>query len=568
MKDASDTADTVLERRDDLSARSGRVPAGSTARPARESLSTALSATVDPVRVMADEEGRRSYRFALLAMGLCVLGLVLLPVFAAGNATARWGLMTCMATSAVYVFIVSVVRSDGSKYKLLRIGTGWTIHSITLAATALYFGVFSPVPLITVLAVHMAAQSSVIWIAGGVYAGAALWQALVAGLVIAGVIHDPGIVTAENLSTPAQIISQLVVEMVLLAAFVQGRMSRRSFHETLTEMDNAVRELAQRDALLEEARGELARALKVGTPGRYTGQKLGDYRLGVLIGRGGMGDVYEAFHAETDAVAAVKLISRRAHEPRAQKRFLRELSVTIALDSPHVVRVLALADEDDAMPYLVMERLRGEDLAHVLRIQRRLRPRAVAELVQQVGAGVSAAHALGVVHRDLKPTNIFRADTDAGPVWKVLDFGVSKLAEETSSLTAGEVVGTPAYMAPEQARGRPVDGRTDLYSLGVVAYRALTGHPAFTGNEIPAVLYDIVHSMPPDPSSLASLPAGADAVLAIALAKSPDDRFQTAQEMTRAFASVAAGDVSTDIEHRAAALLAKTPWKPVSLRRS
>src|SRR5262249_31133523 len=156
------------------------------------------------------------------------------------------------------------------------------------------------------------------------------------------------------------------------------------------------------------------------------------------------------------------------------RRFLRELHTAAAIDSPHVVRVIAIGEEP--LPHLVMERLRGRDLSSILREARTLAPAKVVELLEQAGAGVTAAGAVGIIHRDLKPQNVFLA----GTTWKILDFGVSRLADTGDTLTAGHLVGTPAYMAPEQARGARVDHRADLYALAAIAYRCLTGHAPYS----------------------------------------------------------------------------------------
>jgi serine/threonine-protein kinase len=140
------------------------------------------------------------------------------------------------------------------------------------------------------------------------------------------------------------------------------------------------------------------------------------------------------------------------------------------------------------------------------------------------------------VHRDIKPTNLYAAQLpDGSAVWKILDFGVSKAKETSGTLTKGQIVGTPRYMAPEQATGRPVDHRADQFALATVAYRALTGRPAFKGESTPEILYQVLRSRPPAPSSLVSVHPDVDVVLAIAMAKEPDDRFENAAELAKAF---------------------------------
>jgi serine/threonine-protein kinase len=146
-------------------------------------------------------------------------------------------------------------------------------------------------------------------------------------------------------------------------------------------------------------------------------------------------------------------------------------------------------------------------------------------------------------------------------VWKILDFGVSKLVHTRGTITEGALIGTPAYMAPEQARGEKVDHRSDLYALGVICYRALTGRPAFTGGGVTDMIYRVINTMPPEPSSVArSLPKSVDAFLRVAIAKHPADRFQSASAMVEAFERAAEGADSHHIAQRASLLNRAMPW--------
>jgi serine/threonine-protein kinase len=190
----------------------------------------------------------------------------------------------------------------------------------------------------------------------------------------------------------------------------------------------------------------------------------------------------------------------------------------------------------------------------------------VVELVRHVGAGITAAAAVGVVHRDLKPQNVFRH----GELWKVLDFGVARAADHGDTLTAGQIVGTPSYMAPEQATGADVDHATDLYALAAIAYRALTGHAPHASGDLAETLYRVVHAAPRRPSDLASrLPHEVDLVLAIGLAKHPGDRFASAAELAGALEDALAGRLSPLVRARGFALVSGGAWSdpPAALRR-
>jgi serine/threonine-protein kinase len=271
-----------------------------------------------------------------------------------------------------------------------------------------------------------------------------------------------------------------------------------------------------------------------------------------------MGEVYEAVHVTTGEPAAVKLLHPHVlAQSELVERFVREARIVSRLTAPNVVRVLEVSGPESRVPYLAMERLTGTDLADYLREHKRMSGRAVVAMLRQVGAGLEAAHAAGVVHRDLKPRNLFL--TRPGGDWKILDFGVARVAGE-ETLTIDQIVGTPNYMAPEQASGRPVTPRTDLFALGVIVYRVMTGRPAFEGESTAEIIYKVVHAMPPRPTAVASIPEGFDSVLAIALAKDPGDRFETAQRLADAADAAVRGELDAALLERAGRLLGRLPW--------
>ena len=218
----------------------------------------------------------------------------------------------------------------------------------------------------------------------------------------------------------------------------------------------------------------------------------GRYRVLGEIGRGGMGIVYEGEDTSTGAAVAIKVIrsAELTGRPDVALRFEREARAVRAIDSAHVVRVLdvgALAGED--APYLVMERLRGRTLEQAIAERGRLAPEAALRIVAEACRGLGAAHAAGIVHRDVKPANLYLAEQESGRPVKVLDFGVAKLKQairgpdDAAALTrSGHLLGSPLYMSPEQAMGlRNVDARTDVWSLGAVLYEALAGRAPHAG---------------------------------------------------------------------------------------
>jgi eukaryotic-like serine/threonine-protein kinase len=473
------------------------------------------------------------------------------------------------ARVAVSAGCALVVGASSWLLYLSRDPAGFTMPRLTVTAILIaigaqggvyYWGVVSPVCALILYGIYFFSFGASIRATFTIYLLCAVMHAAIAIPIIAGWIDDRGIIKTTSLTLRDQVVSQLVIQFLYLCAFVTARASRRTMIDAIDKLERAVRAVSQREALLAEARAELDRALRVGGPGRYTEQVIGSYRLGLLIGRGGMGEVYDATSVHDGGEAAVKLLHPQTlSDPHQVRRFLRETEAAARLDSPHVVSVLEVGTTSGEIPFLAMERLRGFDLAHHLRRKRKLSLAQVVEMVRQVGAGLSVARDSGIVHRDLKPHNLFLAEKDGKLRWKILDFGVSKVGR-TGTLTRGHVVGTPGYMAPEQARGDDVDWRADLYALGAIVYRSLTGHPPFTGKDVPSTLYDVVYKMPTRPSALGELGEDVDRVLAIAMAKRADDRFADATELADALAAAAGASLDAGLRTRADELIDRHPW--------
>ncbi len=271
------------------------------------------------------------------------------------------------------------------------------------------------------------------------------------------------------------------------------------------------------------------------------------WRLGEVLGRGGMGRVYEARHVDIPKRAAVKIIDGVA-DAETLARFRREAEAASLVESPHVVHVFDSGTMPDGRPYLVMERLEGESLGARLRRSGALPVDDTLRVVDQVLRGLEKAHAAGVVHRDLKPDNVFLEAREGGEIAvKLLDFGISKRLltsagpGPTTLTQRGAVIGTPHYMSPEQAHGEPdIDGRSDLFSLGTIFYECLTGRPPHA--DLPsyeAVVVALCTREPPSVRAVrAEIPDGVAKVLDRALAKDRAARFQTAREMRGALARV------------------------------
>jgi serine/threonine-protein kinase len=261
------------------------------------------------------------------------------------------------------------------------------------------------------------------------------------------------------------------------------------------------------------------------------------FRLVRPLGEGGMGAVWMAHHIRLQMPCAVKFMRPEvAAEPSFRSRFDREAVAAAQLRSPHVVQVL---DHGvwEAVPYIAMEYLEGEDLEHRLGRLGRLSPEETVTIVVQVARALTKAHGAGLVHRDLKPANIFIVHDDDREIVKVLDFGVAKSSAPSASghTKTGAIMGTPYYMSPEQAQGtKGVDRRTDLWALGVVAYQCLTGTLPFDSEAFGDLVLKIIVEPLPVPSQVAAVPAGFDAWWARAVERNPDRRFQTAKELADA----------------------------------
>ena len=262
-------------------------------------------------------------------------------------------------------------------------------------------------------------------------------------------------------------------------------------------------------------------------------ETIGKYRIVSALGQGAMGTVFKGVDTVIDRNVAIKTIVRGGteHEKgQLAERFKREAQVAGRLTHPNIVAIYEYAEEDDCA-YIAMEFVDGETLAEYRKRRESLEVDEICSILARVLDGLEYAHTRGVVHRDIKPSNIML--TGSLEV-KVADFGIARI--ESSSLTQlGAVLGTPGYMSPEQLLGQAVDQRTDIFSCGILLYELLTGERAFPGNDISAIIYNVVHAeLPPPSSRTQDAPAGLDAIVAKALAKKPADRFQSARDFAQA----------------------------------
>jgi serine/threonine-protein kinase len=519
---------------------------------------TMLTTAVDAMR---DEEVERTRLMIRMGWIISVTSIGIVPLLNAPR-FMNIAFIAAMVLGIGVSFVFHQRFADPKKYDEKALVQLAVMCVVNAHVAVLFFGAYTVTPVIIVIGIHFVSRTEAVRAAQYIFATAIVCYSTIAALIITGVLRDPGVFsTGEHLSTTSQLIGAGFVLGCYALAHYTARAFRKASLASIEDLQKATRVASQREALMEELRADLERALRIGGPGRYTDQLVGEFKLGAVLGRGAMGEVYEAVHAATGEASAVKLLRRELlSDPTHVARFLREVRASGSLDSPHIVRILDASAEDAATPFLAMERLRGSTLSELLRKDPKLSGASVAVLVRQLCAGVDVATKAGIVHRDLKPQNVFLTDGPV-PVWKILDFGVATLTEESSgTLTQGGIVGTPNYMAPEQAQGKRVDGRADVYAIAAVAYRALTGRHPFNAPDTPSLLYAVVHKMPARPGELVETGVDVDRWFALALAKSPDDRFATGADAAQHLISALAGELDPKLRKRADALVRKHPW--------
>jgi serine/threonine-protein kinase len=261
-------------------------------------------------------------------------------------------------------------------------------------------------------------------------------------------------------------------------------------------------------------------------------EKLGRYEILSELGQGAMGVVYKAVDPLIDRTVAIKTINLNLSGDELadfEERFNREAKSAGRLNHPNIVTIYDVGRADH-VAFMAMEYLEGRELKEIIASGEALQPDKTAEIIAQVADALAFAHDHGVVHRDIKPANIMVLRN--GSV-KITDFGIAKMS--TGSRTQiGIILGSPKYMSPEQVAGKPVDGRSDIFSLGAVLYELLTGRPAFGGEDstLTTIMYRVLNEMPPSPADLnPSIPMAFDYIIARALAKAPENRYQSAREM-------------------------------------
>jgi eukaryotic-like serine/threonine-protein kinase len=428
------------------------------------------------------------------------------------------------------------LASSAERWKTGPVGVLWVIATTGVISALYYFGPFSAVVMVLMLGIVLIALGRSRWTSLAVMCICIGGHVALAVPMLLGRLDDVGVLPSSFASDTQLVGAEFLIIAFLCSGYALGRWARHTNATALAELQSAMRvigdqqqALAEHDAVVQQVARE--------NEGRWTGQTMGGYRLGLVIGRGAMGDVYEATDTH-GAPAAVKLLNARATSSTSLvERFHREMDVASKLESPHIVKVLALSQPEAPVPFIVMERLHGVDLATRLRAENRIPSDELVVMIDQVARGLEVARAAGIVHRDLKPHNLF----NHGGTWKVLDFGVSKIMDSEGTLTGEGIVGTPQYMAPEQAAGGEVTHLADVYALGAIAYRCLTGRSPFKGKDLAELVYQVVHAPPIRPSLLGRVPSAVEDVLAIAMAKDPRRRFPSAAAFAQAFVTARRG---------------------------
>ncbi len=523
--------------------------------------SSQSAASLTAARALGNEQAARGR--ALLRLGL-IVGLVAVAALQIPDSPApgRWVATTGLAGISLWSGVLLLLARGKRKVDPRLMFAFGIFTVIAILGVTYYAGIFSPAVIPLFIGVYYFGLGNSKAEAWTVYLLSALGYALLGALAVAGVIDIRQAVFAlRTADTFAMVVVTLVLEVFLGLTFSLAQSSRRATLRAIADLEKAQQQIRQREALLNEARADLDQALGAGQLGRFSGLSLGPYVVGEVIGRGAMGEVYAASHDSGEHVALKVLHPFVVRdEPVQVQRFQREAELCSSLDSPHIIQVLDSGEAPDGSPYLVMERLDGHDLGWHLRENRRMSTRETVDLVSQVAEALTVADEAGIVHRDLKPQNLFAIEVGRRRLWKVLDFGVSRISDAGSTLTKDVAVGTPSYMSPEQARGDDVDHRTDVFALGILAYRALTGRPPFTAADALSTMYNVVHIQPVRPGQHVRLHPDVELVLAIALAKERQERFGSAADLAQALRRASRGKLDEKLRLRGERLVLRHPW--------
>jgi serine/threonine-protein kinase len=508
-----------------------------TARPSAWGTASARTPVPTAAEALDKSDLARSHAFHLFGV-LAPVAAIAMSLLIGGDPFAR--LLFWIGAGILGVCNVGLVfiTSRADRYSARAAGVLWVISTVAIQPAIYYFGPFSAVVMIDVLGIVFIALGRVYATAIATMAVCIVGHIAIAVPVAFGWIPDRSILPSVLHATQSQLaLAEGLIIGFMIASYSLGRWARRMNARALNELAAAMRVIGDQQQAMAEA-ADAEQRQKRANEGRWTGQYMGEFKLGLVLGRGSMGEVYEAL-SDRGQVAAVKLLNARATQSSGiVERFHREMEIAARLESPHIVRVFAVSGPTAPVPYIAMEKLGGSDLATRLRSESRLPSDELVVLIEQVARGLEVARLAGIVHRDLKPHNLWRQDDGT---WKILDFGVSKVLDSEGTLTGEGIVGTPQYMAPEQASGGDVTHLADVYALGAIAYRCLTGRTPFKGKDLAELVYQVVHGVPVRPSALGKISRSIEDVLAIAMAKDQRRRFASALSFAQALIAARRG---------------------------
>jgi hypothetical protein len=476
---------------------------------------------------------RAFHTFGILAS----IGAIVLSTLLGGDPTlvhVFWAGVGLLGACNVVLLYLSM---SAERYRPMPVGILWLLSNVGFMPAVLYFGPYSAVVMVNMLALVFISLGRLRWPAIATAVIAIGGHLAIALPIIFGWTGDRGILTSSYAEHIQLWVAEVLVIGFLASGYGLGRWARSMNARALAELQQAMRVIGDKEQALAEVVDQAQRANRA-NEGRWTNQTMGSFKLGLVLGRGAMGEVYEAVRSD-GVPAAVKLLNARSTGSTSLvERFHREMAVAARLDAPNIVRVYELSPPGAPVPYLAMERLHGTDLATRLRAENRMPSDELVVMLDQVARGLEIARLAGVVHRDLKPHNLFFHD---GATWKILDFGVSKVLGSEGTLTGEGIVGTPQYMAPEQASGGQVTHVSDVYALGAIAYRCLTGRAPFKGRDLAELVYQLVNTPPIRPAALGRVSPPIEDVLAVAMAKDPRRRFVSARAFAQAFVAARRG---------------------------
>ena len=497
--------------------------------------------------VLDKSDLRRSRMFHVFGM-LAPLGAVAMSILIGGDPDARLAFWIGIAVLCMCNACLFWMTGKPERYRPVPVGVLWILSTIGIQPGVLYFGPYSAVVMVDMLGIVFIALGRVRWTSLATVGICIGGHIAIAVPILMGRMVDRGVLTSIEATRGQLVLAELLIIAFLASGYALGRWARRANTHALAELQSAMRVIGDQQQALAEVVDAQERQKRV-NEGRWSGQQMGSYKLGLVLGRGAMGEVYEAVGGD-GRLAAVKLLNARSTASSSiVERFHREMEVASRLESPHIVRVYEVSPPDAPVPYIAMEKLHGIDLATRLRDEPRMPSDELVVLLDQIARGLEVARIAGVVHRDLKPHNLFHHD---GATWKILDFGVSKVLDSEGTLTGDGIVGTPQYMAPEQASGGSVTHAADVYALGAIAYRCLTGRSPFKGKDLAEIVYQVVHVPPVRPTALGRVSQSIEDVLAVAMAKDPRRRFASALSFSQAFIAARRGrPVAIDVPDRA-----------------